>query len=717
MVYGLIPERIGQFDILDEIGRGGMGVVYLARQPSLGRLVAVKVMQVDDAALTARLKNEARVLAELQHPHIVSVLDVGDDGGFPYYAMAYCAGGSLAQVLERDGTLTGGQAAQVLAVVAEALAAMHDRGLVHRDVKPSNVLLSADGEPYLSDFGLALGGGSGRVTSSGAVLGTIGYAAPELLGEEEVTSAADVFSLGVMGYQLLAGVLPFRGAHILGVMEAVRTGRFTPLGEAAPDAGGKLVELITSCLHPDPAARPGDLRVLAESLRSCSPRERLRPAAQLSDSDRTVTRRRSGDPSSLDRASMVTRRRWRRPLVLLPVVGVVLLVALVGGLLVASGDGVGTAAGQPDPTSTAVAPRLKLSSGIEAGLAGLAATRTWTVEGTSFSSAIEVVNTTSLPVTSYHAEVIPKGVAASAAAATFEPASVRVLKDDPIVAWDLTLAPGEKRALAYRATLAQPVTAADLPVLEAERATAYRALLDFVATQGGAAQTAPPDLAGFTPPTAPGTPTPEPPPATVPPGTGGPLAPTATTSAAAPPPTPGPTPKPVPPPITLPGAVGNVVVARPTGDDRSIAVDLTWSRPAATGGQITGYKFRRTTFGSASDCDNAGVVRAGPVTASTGETTVRATATGATEPCLSWIRWEVAAFNSAGDGPFVAATGIMPDVYGLQNAYHLIRAVGGRAGGGEDRYCYVPPYAACATSVPAGTRIQNGTDVTVFQQK
>ena len=270
----IIPEQIGDFEILDQIGRGGMGVVYLALQPSLDRLVAVKVMQVDDAELAIRLQLEARTLADIQHPHIVRVLDVGDDGGSPFYAMELCAGGSVAHVLERDGRLSPGRTAHVLAAVAEALGAMHGRGLVHRDVKPSNVLLSIDGEPYLSDFGLAVDARWSRMTGSGAIVATIGYAAPELLGGEDVAPAADVFSLGVMGYQLLTGELPFTGAHIFGIIDAVRTGTFPPLAARVPDAGAELVELIVSCLNADAAARPADLGVLAEALRASSRVER-----------------------------------------------------------------------------------------------------------------------------------------------------------------------------------------------------------------------------------------------------------------------------------------------------------------------------------------------------------------------------------------------------------------------------------------------------------
>jgi serine/threonine-protein kinase len=706
-----LPEQIGGYEILDEIGRGGMGVVYLGLQASLDRLVAVKVVEIDDAELARRLTREARILADIQHPHIVSVLDVGDDGRFPFYVMAYCAGGSLAQVLERDRRLPAGQASPVLAVVSEALAAMHGHGLVHRDVKPSNVLLSADGEPYLSDFGVAMDESTKRITTRDAVLGTIGYAAPELLAGGRVTPAADVFSLGVMGYQLLAGELPFRGAHIFGVMEAVRTGSYRPLAEAAPDAPEPLVALITACLQPAPSERPSDLRGLAAALRASSPPERLRPVALVATSDETRLVRRTGEPASLKRTLPGEGPRRRRALALIPAAALVGVLALLGGLLVANrGDGPGESAGS---TSTPAGVPVSLPSGPEAGLAGLSATRSWTADGTAFTSVTEVRNTAPQPVTSYHAEVVPKGIATSAAALTFQPLGARTLKDDPIVAWDLVMEPGATTTLTYRATLTRPLTQADLEALEAERAVGYRALLEFIAAQGGAAQTQAPDLATFTPPTLPAGP----------PVSGGPD-PTGPTSTAPPPaPSTSPTTRPFPSstttttaPLPLPGAVRDLLVSNPSGDDRTNGADLAWSSPATGGGQISAYRIRRTTYGSTPSCGDPTVVVAGPVDVDTPGPSLRVTAQDATRHCQSWIRWEVAAVNRTGVGPFTAATGIVPDVRGRPWAYHLVRTVGGRSAGTDYVSCGVAPYAGCSTSLAPGTRIQDGTAVTIFEQ-
>ena len=174
----MIGTVIDGYEVLEEIGRGGMGVVYLARQQSLDRLVALKFLPFADQALAQRLQREASALADIQHPNIVPIFSVGQHNGSPYYAMAYCPGGSLADVGRANGTLTTGQVCGLLAPVADALSALHRRGMVHRDVKPSNVLLSADGQPFLSDFGLVLGAASSRSTASAQMLGTLGYSAP-----------------------------------------------------------------------------------------------------------------------------------------------------------------------------------------------------------------------------------------------------------------------------------------------------------------------------------------------------------------------------------------------------------------------------------------------------------------------------------------------------------------------------------------------------------
>lgn len=739
----------------EEIGAGGYGCVYRAHQPAFGRTVAVKLLRgrMLDQKVLDRFERECRAIGAVSgHPNIVHVYDAGTTSqGHPYMVMEFLPLGSLGDRLNREGPLGWSEVACIGVKLAAALHIAHQAGVLHRDLKPENVLLSEYGEPLLADFGIARVEGA-KETTGGAVNASFAHAPPEVVSGHRADERSDVYSLGSLLHALCSGSPPFfrtddEGLLPMlarlsnepppdlrdhGVPEALaasiemamakrpqdRPANALAFGrelQAAQQAAGQVPTRLPIPAEDAPSA-PTDMPILAGSgvtVVACPPPPQG-PASPLSRAQAEQGPPPSAGPTTDMLVTFPTRRPRRR---ILPVACiVVVLLALVASLIRAGDRGGVTPLPLDGAKSSSAPPALQVSTGPETGLAGLEATRTWTVDGTSFAAAIEVTNTVAQPVTSYHAEVIPKGVASSPSEVIFEPASPRVLKQDPIVAWDLTLAPGEKRKLSYRATLIERVTTEELATMEVERSTGYQALLGFIRSQGGSSSATIPNLESFTPPT---TSTSTPPGGTVVPTVTGPSTtqpnPTSTTKPVTG--TPAPV-VPAPPPsvIALPGAVANVVVSGPAGDDRFIAVNLAWNRPSTTGGQILGYRIRRTTFGSVSDCDNAGAVRAGPVTEDTGDTFIRASATDATAPCLSWLRWEVAAFNSAGAGPFVAATGIVPDVRGQQNSYHLIRAVGGRARGAPEEACGQPRYAACRTSVAPETRIQNGTDVTMFVQ-
>jgi hypothetical protein len=210
---------IAGFEVLGELGRGGMGVVYQARQVRLNRPCALKMIRAAELAgpeAIIRFLAEAEAIARLRHPHIVQIYSTGDYDGRPYIELEYVGGGSLADRL--DGTpWPPHQAAALIATLAGAMAEAHRLGIVHRDLKPSNVLLDPDGTPKIADFGLAklLGGGSG-LTQTDVVLGTPSYMAPEQAGgmAKLVTPAADVYALGAVLYELLTGRPPFKGATV-----------------------------------------------------------------------------------------------------------------------------------------------------------------------------------------------------------------------------------------------------------------------------------------------------------------------------------------------------------------------------------------------------------------------------------------------------------------------------------------------------------------------
>lgn len=210
-----IAQLFPQLEILEVIGHGGMGAVYRARQPGLDRLVALKILPPrpgNDLGFTDRFTREARALAKLNHPHIVSVYDFGQAAGLHYFLMEYVDGPNLRQV-EQSGKLTPRQALQIIPQICEALQFAHDEGIVHRDIKPENVLLDKKGRVKIADFGLAMimnqAPQNFRLTGTRDVMGTPHYMAPEQVEHPQaVDHRADIYSLGVVFYEMLTGELP-----------------------------------------------------------------------------------------------------------------------------------------------------------------------------------------------------------------------------------------------------------------------------------------------------------------------------------------------------------------------------------------------------------------------------------------------------------------------------------------------------------------------------
>ncbi len=205
------------YEVLGELGRGGMGVVYKARQTALGRTVALKmILHADHAGPEARARftAEAEAVARLQHPNIVQIFEVGEVGGLPYFSLEFCPGGSLDRKL--GGTpLPASEAAALAETLAHAVEVAHRANVVHRDLKPANVLLSAEGQPKVTDFGLAKKLDVQGQTQTGAVMGTPSYMAPEQAGgHKDVGPAADIYALGAILYELLTGRPPFKAASL-----------------------------------------------------------------------------------------------------------------------------------------------------------------------------------------------------------------------------------------------------------------------------------------------------------------------------------------------------------------------------------------------------------------------------------------------------------------------------------------------------------------------
>ncbi len=260
---------VGDYELERQIGAGAAGTVWKAhRSGPVSRVVALKRLRVGSGAVDlARIRREATVLTELDHPHIVRVFEVVHDGDGVALAMQFAAGGSLADLLVERGRLSPGQVVAVAAPVADALASAHRRGVLHGDVKPANILFTTDGEPLLSDFGVART--LGQLTSDQAT-GTAEYLAPELLDGSPPDPRADVYSLGIVCYQALAGVPPYRGPSPLAVVRAADLGAHDRL-DTIPGVPGPLAVVVEQAIDRDPGRRFGTADAFARALRGAVP--------------------------------------------------------------------------------------------------------------------------------------------------------------------------------------------------------------------------------------------------------------------------------------------------------------------------------------------------------------------------------------------------------------------------------------------------------------
>ena len=261
-----------QYEILSEIGRGGMAVVYRARDRRLGREVAVKVLPPElayDPAIRARFTREAQTAAQLSHAHIVPIYDVGERDGVAYFVMAHVAGGNLATLLAREPRQTADEVRRIVGQIADALAYAHLRGVIHRDVKPDNILLDAEsGRAIVSDFGIARAMEAGaRLTLTGIAVGTPTYMSPEqATGEREVDGRSDVYSLGVIGYQMLTGRVPFSAGNPMALLLKHITERPRAIAESRPDVPRALRDAIERAMAKGPDDRWPTAAALRDAL-------------------------------------------------------------------------------------------------------------------------------------------------------------------------------------------------------------------------------------------------------------------------------------------------------------------------------------------------------------------------------------------------------------------------------------------------------------------
>ncbi|MBL4844992.1 MAG: SEL1-like repeat protein [Planctomycetes bacterium] len=315
--------QIGRYEIVEELGRGGMGAVYRGRDPETGQEVAIKVLLRGRGASPhqrTRFDREARALTKVEHPNVVRLLGVGEERGAPFLVMAYCRGGSLEEALKRS--LPSPDLVVSLGVqLAAGLAAAHAQGVLHRDLKPENVLLGADGSALLTDFGLAKDlsreGETQALTQSGTIQGTPGFWAPEQAqGKlDAVGPRTDVYGLGAILYAALCGRPPIVGESLIAIMAATVSERPAPLRSLRPEVPAALEAVVMRCLEKDPGARWGSVSELGRALAVC-----------------------------LEGAEGPARSAW---VVGLASAGIVGVVTLLGGALLLAGQWGATA---PEPT-------------------------------------------------------------------------------------------------------------------------------------------------------------------------------------------------------------------------------------------------------------------------------------------------------------------------------------------------------------------------------
>jgi serine/threonine protein kinase len=266
-------EELGRYRVENVLGGGGMALVYRARDEELDRPVAIKLLADNlaaDEAFRQRFLREARLAAQLAHPNVVQIYDSGEADGRPYIVMEYVEGETLADLLARRRTLPPAEAVELALQICSGLEHAHQAGLVHRDIKPQNLLIRGDGTVKIADFGIARSAHGTRLTETGSVLGTAAYLAPEQAAGEEVTPAADVYAVGVVLYELLTGRTPRTAETLTQFLLRGEEQPIPELRELAPEVPEALEDVVMRCLARIPEYRPPSAGALAADLTGTS---------------------------------------------------------------------------------------------------------------------------------------------------------------------------------------------------------------------------------------------------------------------------------------------------------------------------------------------------------------------------------------------------------------------------------------------------------------
>jgi serine/threonine-protein kinase len=269
---GSHPTRVGSFEVLNEIGQGGMGVVYLARQPTLDRMVVLKKIRREllvDPGMVERFRREARAAAAVHHQNVVSIYDSFEVRGDHYIAQEFVDGHDLKWIRTQLGRLDPEVAALIALEVARGLEEIHTRGIVHRDLKPANILIGTTGETKIADFGIAVVPKADGLTRPGIMVGSLPYMAPEQILGQRADHRTDIFLFGNLLFEMLAGTAPYRGPDdepLESLVERMQAERYTDVRKIAPSTPRVLSRLIRNCLRAKPARRISSITQLRRSL-------------------------------------------------------------------------------------------------------------------------------------------------------------------------------------------------------------------------------------------------------------------------------------------------------------------------------------------------------------------------------------------------------------------------------------------------------------------
>jgi serine/threonine-protein kinase len=262
-----MAEKFGKYEVVRKIGSGGYGEVYEARDPDIGRPVAIKTCAVGDEESRARFLQEARLAGNLHHRNLTTLYDFGSEGDLLYLVWEFLPGEDLETINQRGRPLTLRERVEILIGITYGLGHAHDAGIVHRDVKPGNIRILPDGTVKIMDFGIAKFLYADRsLTRKGFTLGTSSYLAPEQVRGDPIDRRADVFSFGVLAYEFLSGRKPFEGKSRAAILDAVASSPAAPLAEVAPDLPSRLAQLVERCLRKDPEERYASMEPVRREL-------------------------------------------------------------------------------------------------------------------------------------------------------------------------------------------------------------------------------------------------------------------------------------------------------------------------------------------------------------------------------------------------------------------------------------------------------------------